>query len=447
MSKINTRPVTVEGKRYSLSIVDGKIMGASELDQPNSLAKPVDSRTLNKIVADSAILDVYNGAVNKGNTDNNIDSVGDVQLGSAEERGQFFADQDKKFRNAQFVAEENIKQEKANIAAQNQRNIRQELNMGAKSGKFSSQILAYPFGFDTNQDHLKITRHEYRRPDINASKSGNVTMQRLGTRGEDNQYNSAGDTVAGALLGSILLPMPKVADVNGVEWGKSELTSSGLAALGTARALDLGGFFTGKTNEERRKDREANDLLTEGNSTNVEGNAVTEFARGGFATLQSKLANVAFGTNLDPDTALARTSGRVFNPNAEVLFQGPVIRDFSFSFIMIARSQQEGAEIRKIIRFLKLGMAPKFRSTTFLKNPDVFILEYRSGNRTLDTVNRFNPGGLALQTMSVDYSPNGYWSSYRDSQPVQLKMDLSFTELRPIYQGDQEMTPENSVGY
>ena len=444
MSKINTRPVTVEGKRYSLSIVDGKIMGASELDQPNSLAKPVDSRTLNKIVADSAILDVYNGAVNKGNTDNNVDSVGDVQLGSAEERGQFFADQDKKFRNAQFVAEENIKQEKANIAAQNQRNIRQELN---QSGNFSSQILAYPFGFDTNQDHLKITRHEYRRPDINASKSGNVTMQRLGTRGEDNQFNSAGDTVAGKLLGSILLPMPKVADVNGVEWGKSELTSAGLAALGTARDLDLGGFFTGKTNEERRKDREANDLLTEGNSTNVEGNAVTEFARGGFATLQSKLSNVAFGTNLDPDTALARTSGRVFNPNAEVLFQGPVIRDFSFSFVMIARSQKEGDVIRKIIRFLKLGMAPKFRSTTFLKNPDVFILEYRSGNRTLDTVNRFNPGGLALQTMSVDYSPNGYWSAYRDSQPVQLKMDLSFTELRPIYQGDQEMTPENSVGY
>jgi len=49
--------------------------------------------------------------------------------------------------------------------------------------------------------------------------------------------------------------------------------------------------------------------------------------------------------------------------------------------------------------------------------------------------------------MNVDYAPNGYWSAYRDSQPVAVKMDLSFTELRPIFAGDQEKTPEDSVGY
>ena len=114
---------------------------------------------------------------------------------------------------------------------------------------------------------------------------------------------------------------------------------------------------------------------------------------------------------------------------------------------MIARSQKEGSQIRRIIRFLKLGMAPKFRSTTFLNNPDVFKLEYRSGEGVLKTVNRFNPGGLALTTMSVDYAPNGYWSAYRDSQPVALKMDLAFTELRPIYESDQQDTPMDSVGY
>ena len=65
----------------------------------------------------------------------------------------------------------------------------------------------------------------------------------------------------------------------------------------------------------------------------------------------------------------------------------------------------------------------------------------------LKTVNQFNPGGLALTTMNVDYAPNGYWSAYRDSQPVALKMDLNFTELRPIYEGDQANTPEDSVGY
>ena len=83
-------------------------------------------------------------------------------------------------------------------------------------------------------------------------------------------------------------------------------------------------------------------------------------------------------------------------------------------------------------------MAPKFRNTTLIKSPDIFTLEYRNAGGLLKTVNRFNPGGLALTTVNVDYAPSGYWSAYRDSQPVALKMDLNFTELRPIYQKDQE---------
>ena len=87
----------------------------------------------------------------------------------------------------------------------------------------------------------------------------------------------------------------------------------------------------------------------------------------------------------------------------------------------------------------------------FLANPDVFTLEYKNGpgkNDLLKTVNLFNPGGLALTTLKTDYAPSGYWSAYRDSQPVALKLSLSFTELRPIYEGDQENnSPVDSVGY
>ena len=162
----------------------------------------------------------------------------------------------------------------------------------------------------------------------------------------------------------------------------------------------------------------------------------------------SKLTGL-LGANFDTDTFLARTGGRVLNPNAEMLFQGPVIRDFSFEFQMIARSRKEGEEIRKIIRFLKLGMAPKFQNIAFLANPDVFKLEYRNDtNGTLKTVNRFNPGGLALTALKTDYAPNGYWAAYTDSQPVALKLALSFTELRPIYEGDQASPElEGTVGY
>ena len=152
--------------------------------------------------------------------------------------------------------------------------------------------------------------------------------------------------------------------------------------------------------------------------------------------------------NFDTDVFLARTGGRVLNPNAEMLFQGPVIRDFSFEFQMIARSKKEGEEIRDIIRFFKLGMAPKFQNIAFLANPDVFKLEYRNSDGPLKTVNRFNPGGLALTALKTDYAPNGYWAAYTDSQPVALKLAMSFTELRPIYHGDQAKEElEGTVGY
>ena len=454
MTLKKSREFSINGESISFDNFGGKLIGINKKNA-NGVFEPVDnsSSEFNTFKDSDESLDAFRKAVYGSDKNSYPDSI---EVASDEELTNYFAESQKKFNNEQFVQNE----ENPNaLAFKRLQSNRSRINGNSSQ---SSQILAYPVGFDRNQDHLKITRHEYRRPDINQSKAGGNTMRQsntpsgipeyeFGAYGKDvssTEYNTAGDTVAGKLLGSILLPMPKVADVNGVEWGKSELTISGLAALGTARALDLGGTLTGKNNEDRRADREMQNILQEGQSgTDIDGSAAMEGTRAVAAQTITSAANLAFGSNLDADTFLARTSGRVLNPNAEVLFQGPVIRDFSFSFVMIARSKDEGDEIRKIIRFLKLGMAPKFRSTAFLKNPDVFLLEYRSGDGVLKTVNRFNPGGLALQTMSVDYSPNGYWSAYRDSQPVQLKMDLSFTELRPIYQGDQEMTPADSVGY
>jgi len=454
MTAISSRPRVINGKTYSISIVDGKLMGASEQTE-NGLYKPVDNNSseFNIISSSSETLDAYNKAVYGSNKESYKQNISDIEVANFGEQSQFFNEQNKKFNNAQYIE---TTTDKDGVATTNTKTG----GYATTASKGQSQILSYPFGFDINQDHLKITKYEYRRPDINMSKSGNVAMNIYtgsgpgsGDKGLNKDKITArttGDSVLGELLGSIFLPMPKVADVNGVEWGNSELTISGLMGLGAAEKLIAGTGGSGKDSTDIQKDKDALESLRESldgqGGRNVAGSSNTELLRALKVKTLSGLAGGLTGSNLDADTYLARTSGRVLNPNAEVLFQGPVIRDFSFSFVMIARSQREGAEIRKIIRFLKLGMAPKFRSTTFLKNPDVFMLEYRSGNSVLNTVNRFNPGGLALKTMSVDYAPNGYWSAYKDSQPVALKMDLSFTELRPVYEGDQQLTPEDSVG-
>ena len=311
-------------------------------------------------------------------------------------------------------------------------------------------MYAYPFDIDPFQDHLKIQQWQYVRRNVNASGA---------STGPSQTTNIAGESVKGSeLQGSVLLPMPKVVDVNGADWGENKLSAFGVGILGGTSGLARAvGLTPGETLDDKERKRlleeelAAADIKVDNVDKLLSGlSQATQASQSALLTGATGFAGNALGVSISPDTILARTSGVVLNPNAEMLFQGPVIRDFNFSFLMIARSQREGDEIRKIIRFLKLGMAPKFRSTTYLKNPDIFTLHYKNGTGKDDflrTVNQFNPGGLALTTMAVDYAPNGYWSAYKDSQPVAVKMDLSFTELRPIYEQDQLSTPEDSVGY
>ena len=348
----------------------------------------------------------------------------------------------------------------------------------------TTELLTYPLDIDPKQDHMKITKYEYRRNSeqsgaglVNASQPVRsepiyenftpgeqvnrfLNVFRIGDRVErriEGYRDVAGGTMLGnRLMGSVLLPMPKVVDTNGAEWGESELNIFGLQAVGLAGALGVG----------------KNDMAAQAERLGVsvedlkQAQNISDAAKGGDESLAKKLKGMggaigaataseltarATGQTVTQDQILARTGGQVLNPNAELLFAGPVLRDFNFDFLMIARSRKEGEEIRKIIRWFKSGMAPKYQSATFLKTPDVFTLEYKNGpggNDVLKTVNRFSPGGLALRTIAVDYATNGYWSAYQDSQPVAVKMSMNFAELRPIYAQDQnDPQMQGSVGY
>ena len=454
MSK-KSRKYNVDGVSYVFSFNDaGNLEGIAKTrgraGQTRETPISPSSSEFTRVAASEEATRAYNIANFGGSTDGYRDhDAGErATQTTITQQNQAYDVKTKKVNNEEFVEEDT-----------NDQNVAPSQNASPKdSGK--SEVLSYPFDLNPRQDHFKIMRYNYIRPDINMSKGSGTEIQLTSYQKPSNsvrknktgfynkEINRAGDSVVGSeFLGSVLLPMPKATDVNGVEWGKSELTISGIAALGAANMV--AGRLANDKGEAALK-KEAKEALNKERGRNESGAAPTEFARAFGVQTVSKLAGAAFGTELDADTFLARTGGKVLNPNAEMLFQGPVIRDFAFSFLMVARSQKEGERIRKIIRFLKLGMAPKFRSTTFLKAPDIFTLHYKNGvgkDDVLKTVNLFNPGGLALTTMNVDYAPFGYWSAYRDSQPGAVKMDLKFPDLRPLYQSDQLETPEDSVGY
>ena len=456
MATKKSRKYDVDGTNYVFDFESDKLAGIKQ--EVNGVLNPIPPKgnQFATVSASDEALNAFKIAKYGSNKGGAAEETSVAKL-SDEELQDYYQKEVKKAANEQFVEDDNLQPAIAFA------NPPQEADSGYKSrSSRGSQIMAYPIDIDLNQDHMKITRYKYLRPDINQSKPN-----RLEKKG-GTDVNVAGDSVVGSQIsGSIILPMPKPTDVNGVEWGGSDLTATGLAALEAARKIDENLFNTvlpggtalpsnfnfgtasGMSQAQLEQQRQAKKNLERGAAPTGTANAFMSGSQALTAQAISSLTGL-LGANFDTDAFLARTGGRVLNPNAEMLFQGPVIRDFSFEFTMVARSEREGREIRKIIRFLKLGMAPKFQNIAFLANPDIFRLEYKNGpgkNDTLKTVNLFNPGGLALTTLSTDYAPSGYWSAYRDSQPVATKLSLSFTELRPIYEGDQEKTPADSVGY
>ena len=458
MAVKKSRQYEVDGAKYAFDFVSDKLAGIKKV--VNNVLTPVDSTTVEfaKISSSDEALNAFNVAKYGPNKSGYVDTIEEL---SDEEKQNYYNEEKKKLDNQQFI--DNVSEQ--SLAFSEPRDTGGQYNRGNSSYRSNykgilgdrSNIYAYPLDIDLTQDHFKITKYKYVRPNINQSKSARIKNV------NDVYTNVAGDSVIGSEIdGSVILPMPKATDANAAQWGGSDLTVTDLAALGLAQRQDQDSIFanvirsaTGSSltglddatirenNEIRRQRMQEGAEETLGNKFKVGGQAVT-------AQAISKL-NGLLGANFDTDVFLARTGGRVLNPNAEMLFQGPVIRDFSFEFQMIARSKKEGEEIREIIRFFKLGMAPKFQNIAFLANPDVFKLEYKNGPGSKDilkTVNRFNPGGLALTALKTDYAPNGYWAAYSDSQPVALKLAMSFTELRPIYHGDQAKEElDGTVGY
>ena len=456
-------PGTTFGSKYVFSFNEkGQIEGVKKQTELGRPLRSIDpgSAEFEKVTSSSQALNAYNVHNHKGNKENYKQSVDDIEKATNEELTETKEKNTKSETNEEFVTndiEKPMSISERRREAQTGQLGGKESGFGATGFENQSQLYAYPFDIDLDQDHLKITRYEYLRSSINASKP--PTLEGVNEKGDAAQFGAVtdvreveGGTVLGALKGSVILPMPKVTDVNAADWGKSELNAQGMAAAGLASKL-IG--QPGETPDESARRLEAFKELREQRG-GEEGGSVRRKTTGAiYNQIVAKTAGLLLGTDLNADTVLARQGGTVLNPNAEMLFQGPSLREFTFKYRMIARSKDEGQMIRNIIRFLKLGMAPKFRSSTYLKSPDVFSLQYKRGRGKpsdseegiLDTVNRFSPGGLALTSINTDYAPNSYWSAYSDSQPVEITMDLNFVELRPIYYNDQVLTPTNSVGF
>jgi len=156
-----------------------------------------------------------------------------------------------------------------------------------------------------------------------------------------------------------------------------------------------------------------------------------------------------FGANTSAAGLLARSSGKILNPNKELLFNGVKLRQFNFTYNLSPRDENEAIQVKKIIRCFKQNMAAQkgkdgFRNL-FLNSPNVFELQYKTGGEPHKFLNKFKL--CALANVVVNYTGSGTYMTYNDDDktPVHMTMQLSFQELVPILDVDYE-TEEGKIG-
>ena len=232
--------------------------------------------------------------------------------------------------------------------------------------------------------------------------------------------------------GIILLPMPSnIVDANTVNYSEDTLDS--VTALAGGVALNA------------MKTDFSNNFLTDIESrirAAVSGSTVTpgDLKSIYLGNLAAQAAGIAGIGNITLNQILARGEGQIMNPNMELLFNGPTIRNFRFSFKMTPRDENEAKQIRRIIRSLKKHMAPQ-DAGAFLATPNFFELRYRKGNTDHPFLHRFKQ--CVLSDMSVNYTGENVYATYSDGSPISYIMDLTFKELEPIYA--QDYAPEEDA--
>lgn len=265
------------------------------------------------------------------------------------------------------------------------------------------------------QDCIKFTIIKYK-------PSGLSTAQKPSARVVT--VENSRPVIGKEFLGTITLPIPGgISDQNLATWSPdsidtlmkgaadvvSKFIGGGADAAGGAAKSDLGGITGGGT----------------GSLESYVTAKATEGALGGSANV------------------LGRQFGAVVNPNMELLFSGPELRQFRFTFKMSPREEKEAKEVRKIIRYFKQAMSVKrSQSTLLLKSPFTFAISYISGNKQHPYLNKFKE--CALTDCSVNYTPYGTYMTYAgEPSMVAYELSLSFQELEPLF--DDEYGDEANI--
>ena len=253
---------------------------------------------------------------------------------------------------------------------------------------------------------------------------------------------------------TIMLPMPQDLSTEGQQqWQGKQFTATGRAATA---ALAAGNFSY------------ASEVVA-----NIAGNATALQTAFNTSVLNS-IPGV--GGNIDFNDVSGSTRGIVINPNAELLYDSPEMREIGMIFKLVPRNYNESIQIRNIIKTFRKASMPSWGSEdtdllsgeskvnqqnegkgsqinlggkdNWIHVPKLCKFTFMTGSKANRHIIQYKP--CAISAVEVNYTPDGTWTSYNNpghpadidvagSPPVAVELRLNFMETKLIFADEVEM--------
>ena len=273
--------------------------------------------------------------------------------------------------------------------------------------------LSYPLDIDINNDWVTFNHRPYR------------SNSESGFQGSSPPNAHAPNTNQGIKL---YMPNSTPPASQGNSWSdrpfegpKGELMKSMAGS-----AADLGDELLKGTSS-----KEIGSSLMEGISSNI-AKAINDGGLIAKQLVQNLAAEpLGFGSG---QNVMAFTSGQIFNPNVELLYQGPKLRSFTFQFVFVPKNSPESGVVDNIIKtFKEYSAADDDNDKGYLNIPHIWDIHHQGmGSKKL---NKFKPCALTNITV-VDNPQAQSHTTFVDGTPVATMMTLSFMEVDYVFRKD-----------
>ena len=172
------------------------------------------------------------------------------------------------------------------------------------------------------------------------------------------------------------------------------------------------------------------------------------------------------GGNIEFNDVSGSTSGIVINPNAELMYDSPEMREVGMVFKMVPRNSDESDIIRKIYQTFRQASLPSFGGSAeakklfisegddtsaselgsdenvesltaennWIRVPSLCKFTFMKGGAKHPHLIQFKP--CAISKVEVNYTADGTYASYSDGAPLSVELTLNFMETKVIFRQD-----------